>query len=94
MRHAPGCSAKNWSRLEGSVIGPIKTLDKMVSGFTVTFKASGGKQVPEQFQGASSDTLVTSIVGGASGEQTGLTATLTIANEESLEIKAKTRAAK
>ena len=77
--------------LEGSVIGPIKTIDSMVSGFTVTYKATAGKQAPEHFEGAAKDTLVTSITGGAS-EQTGLSATLTLTNEERLEIKAKTRA--
>jgi hypothetical protein len=79
--------------LEGSVIGQIKKIDSMVSGFTVTYKQSAGKQVPEQFEGATPDILMTSIVGG-SKEQTGLSATLSITNEEKLEIKAKTRAGK
>ena len=80
--------------VEGSVIGSIKKLDEMVSSFTVTYKQSAGKQAPEQFEGAAPDILMTSIVGGASKEQTGLSATMTITNEEKLEIKAKTRGGK
>jgi hypothetical protein len=85
---APG---KELINLTGSVIGPIKKIDSMVPGFTVTYKQAAGRQVPEAFEGGAKDTLVTSIVGGSS-EQTGLSATLTITNEEALEIKAKTRA--
>jgi hypothetical protein len=79
--------------LEGSVIGPIKKIDSMVSTFTVTYKQSAGHQSPEAFEGAAKDTLVTAITGGSS-EQTGLVATLTLTNEEKLEVKAKTRAGK
>ena len=77
--------------MTGSVIGQVKKFDEMVSSFTVTFKLVKGKQSPEQFEGGANDTLTTAIVGGAT-EATGLTATLTLANEEPLEIKAKTRA--
>ncbi|MHB8235784.1 MAG: hypothetical protein ACYDHT_14125, partial [Solirubrobacteraceae bacterium] len=79
--------------LEGSVIGPVKKIDSMVSSFTVTDKATAGKQAPEAFEGQNKDTLVTAITGGSS-EQAGLTATLALSNEEPLEIKAKTRAGK
>jgi hypothetical protein len=79
--------------LEGSVIGRLKKIDSMVSAFTVSYKATGGRQIPEAFEGQAKDTLITAITAGAS-EQTGLTATLSIANEERLEIKAKTRAGK
>ena len=79
--------------LEGSVIGPVKKIDSMVPTFTIADKATVGKQVPEAFEGQNKDTLVTAITGGSS-EQTGLTATLTLSNEEPLEIKAKTRAGK
>ncbi len=88
-----GLPGKEVVAIEGSAIGPIKVIDSMVSGFTVAFKATAGKQSPEQFEGAAKDTLVTSIVGGAA-EQAGLTATLTLTNEEPLEIKAKTRGGK
>jgi len=84
---------KELINLEGSAIGPIKKLDAMVPSFTVTYKATAGRQVPEQFEGTPKDTLLTAIVGGSS-EQTGLTATLTLTNEERLEIKARTRAGK
>jgi hypothetical protein len=75
------------------VIGRLKKIDSMVSAFTVSYKATGGRQIPEAFEGQAKDTLITAITAGAS-EQTGLTATLSIANEERLEIKAKTRAGK
>jgi hypothetical protein len=87
---APG---KELINLEGSVIGPIKKVDSMVAGFSVAYTSKAGRQAPEAFEGSTKDTLLTSVVGGAS-EQTSLTATLTIANEERLEIKAKTRAGK
>jgi hypothetical protein len=79
--------------LQGSVIGPIAKIDVMVPAFTATYKATAGRQVPEQFEGEAKDTLISAIVGGSS-EQTGLTATLALTNEERLEIKAKTRAGK
>ncbi len=103
LRHEPALATfecttaalpgKELVNLEGSVIGSIKKFDSMVSAFTVTYKATAGKQLPEAFEGAAKDTLVTSVVGG-SAEQTGLTATLTLTNEERLEIKAKTRGGK
>ncbi len=89
----PAVPGKELVNLEGSAIGPIKKIDSMVAGFSVAFTAKAGRQAPEAFEGSAKDTLLTSVVGGAS-EQTGLTATLTIANEERLEIKAKTRAGK
>ena len=88
-----GLPGKELVSLEGSVIGSIKAIDGMVSGFTLAFKAKAGKQLPEAFEGGAKDTLTTSIVGGTS-EQTGLNATLTIADEEEFEIKAKTRVGK
>jgi hypothetical protein len=84
---------KELVKLEGSVIGPIKKIDSMVSSFTVTYKATAGKQLPEAFEDGAKDTLVSAVVAGSS-EQTGLTATLTLTNEERVEIKAKTRAGK
>ncbi len=79
--------------LEGSVIGPIKKFDSMVSTFSVAFSATAGKQLPEAFEGGAKDTLAAAITGGSS-EQTGLAATFTLTNEEPLEIKAKTSAGK
>jgi hypothetical protein len=60
----------------------------MVSAFTITFTGRAGKQTPEAFEGGATDTLLTATVGGAS-EPSALTATLTVSNEEPLEIKAK-----
>jgi hypothetical protein len=85
-----GPTGKELLTVTGSVIGQVKKFDEMVSSFTVTFKLVKGKQSPERFEGGPNDTLTTAIVGGAT-EASGLTATLTLANEERLEIKAKTR---
>jgi hypothetical protein len=60
----------------------------MVSGFTITFTGRAGKQTPESFEGGATDTLLTSTVGGAS-EPSALTSTLSLSDEEPLEIKAK-----
>ncbi len=75
--------------LEGSVIGAVKKLDAPVAGFTVTFKQHAGSQLPEAFEGGAADTLSTAILGGGS-EPTGLAATLSLSDEEPLEIKAET----
>ena len=57
----------------------------------VTYKATAGRQAPEQFESGLKDTLSTSVVSGLEKtvEQAGLTATVTITSEEPLEIKAK-----
>jgi hypothetical protein len=88
-----GLGGKELLTLEGSVIGPVKRIDKMASSFTISFKAVSGLQQPERFEGGLKDTLVTNVVAGTekTSEQTGLTATATISNEEPLEIKAKTQ---
>jgi len=64
MHDGRAAGAKNWSTSKASAIGPIKKIDAMVPGFTVSDKATTGKQVPEQFEGAAKDTLTTAIVGG------------------------------
>jgi len=71
--------------VSGSVISPVTAADKMLTEFKVKSKAIAGKQVPEEFEGGSKDTLTL----GKSGaeEQAGLTATDVIADEEALEIK-------
>lgn len=88
-----GLPGKELLKLEGSVIGPIAKIDEMVNSFTVTFQQDAGHQLPEQFENTAPDTLTTNTIGGST-EQTGLAATLTLKNEEPLEIKAKTRAGK
>jgi hypothetical protein len=74
--------------IEGSVIAPIKRVDKMEEELTLKYKQTGGKQVPEMFSGGAKDTLTTNIVGGTA-EQTGLSGLVEITNEELIEIKAK-----
>jgi hypothetical protein len=85
---APGLPGKELLTVEGSVIGQIAKLDEMVAGFTITYAGRAGRQVPEAFEGGATDTLLTSTVGGAS-EPSALTSTVTVSDEEPLEIKAK-----
>ena len=58
---------------------------------TVKFKATEGRQAPEQFEEGVKDTLLEKLVAGTTttSEQAGLTATLKLKNEEEMEIKAK-----
>ncbi len=72
--------------MTGSVIAPVSAVDKMSMTFQVTFKASRGKQAPEQFEGGVRDTL--SVLTGSAEEQAGLAMSASIGNEEPLEIKA------
>lgn len=72
--------------LTGSVIVPVSGVDKMTAAFKLKFKASKGKQVPEQLEGGTRDTL-SLLVAGAE-EQAGLTMSDSLADEEPLEIKA------
>jgi hypothetical protein len=85
---APGVPGKELLTVEGSVIGQIAKLDEMASGFTITFTGRAGKQTPEAFEGGATDTLLTSTVGRAS-EPSVLTSTLSLSDEEPLELKAK-----
>lgn len=78
--------------LEGSLIGQIMPIDRMTSGFKVKYKTSGGKQSVEKFEGGAKDTLTATTIGPLLekiSEETTLTGTHTVANEEPLEIKAK-----
>jgi hypothetical protein len=69
----------------GSVIGAVTAINKMVTSLSLTYSASGGKQIPEQFEEEPKDTLV-STYGGGPAEQTGLTTKLKLANEEKIEV--------
>jgi hypothetical protein len=69
----------------GSVIAPIKPVNKMTTVFTLKFKAAKGKQKPEAFAASNQDTL--SFVTSSAEEQAGLTMTAPISNSEALEIK-------
>lgn len=94
--------------VEGSVIGEIKAgffssdINKMSIHGAVNYKATGGKQLPEAFEGQPNDTLTTAATGleTKAAEQTGLTTPLETlsglgesveseANQEPLEVKTK-----
>ena len=71
--------------VEGSVIAPLKPVDAMTEGFTLTYRALAGNQLPERFEGGLKDTLTTTL--GTAAEQSGLTTKLKLASEEKLEVK-------
>ena len=78
--------------LEGSVIGRATPIDQMVSAFEVLYKQSGGKQIPEFFEGAGREVLTlttTPFIGPAISEQAGLRSRGVRTGAEPLEIKAK-----
>jgi len=85
--------------IEGSAIGLIRPVDVMRELFKLSYLATGGKQVPEKFEGEPKDTLTQKWLSGVElvSEQVGLTIIgveekpkpLMIENEEPLEIKAK-----
>jgi hypothetical protein len=79
--------------LEGSVIGQIQPLNAMRTEYRLRYKAEGGKQIPESFEGGENDTLKAKLVSGLAAP-TEVPAALRIklvelVNEEALEIKAK-----
>ncbi len=73
--------------ITGGVIASYASVNKMVASFTVTFKATSGKQAPEAFEGGKTQ-LLSMAIGEAAPEQTGLKAADKATNQESLEIKA------
>jgi hypothetical protein len=77
--------------VEGSVIGRITPINHMVEEFKTVYKAPGGKQVPQQFEGGAKDTMTAKLLVGleTKTEEIGLKAIRVDVNEESLEIKAK-----
>jgi hypothetical protein len=91
VKHSPSlvaaeCGAtKEAVVVEGSVIGPFGTVDKMVAANTVKYKATAGKQAPEGFEGGPNDTLLAHF--GTGSEQAGLTGVEKVTNGEKLEIK-------
>ena len=58
-----------------------------MASFTVSFKATAGKQSPEAFEGGKAE-LLSMVIGESAPEQTGLKAADKVSNQESLEIKA------
>jgi opacity protein-like surface antigen len=81
------------ARLEGSVIGQIKPIDKMTTEANLVLAVrTTGAQLPEQFEGGPKDTLSTTFMSGT--ESTTAPSTLAIKaetghNAAPLEIKAK-----
>ncbi len=86
-----GLGGKEVVLLEGSVIGSVKTIDKMTSQFTETYTERAGLQVPEQFESGLEDTLTTTTISGLekTAEQAGLKLVMSTTNGQALEIKAK-----
>ncbi len=80
------CAAAGAVTVEGSLLVP-DAADKMISSTTLLFKATAGKQKPENFEGAPREVLFASI-GGKAREQMGATMTLTQLSEEKVEVNA------
>jgi hypothetical protein len=80
-------------RVDGSVIGRVKPINKMSTTSSVLFTTtSSGKQLPEKFQGEPNDTLTTTFMSGlesSSGASTLKILGETAKNSVPLEIKAK-----
>jgi hypothetical protein len=73
--------------LSGSVIGTVTgVIDRMALTSSLKFKASKGKQAPEQFEGGGSSVL--SAAAGGEAEQAGLTTSESNTNEEAVEVRA------
>jgi alpha-tubulin suppressor-like RCC1 family protein len=68
----------------GSVIAKIKT-NEMLSNTTLTLEAKEGKQKPSHLDGGPTEVLETLFAGGKL-EQTGLSTSITQANEEAVEV--------
>lgn len=79
--------------VEGSVIAPIKPTDKMTEEFKVLYKevkGSPGKQAVESFEGGANDTLSSTFTNSGLEkvtEPTALSSSLSIGNEEAIEIR-------
>jgi hypothetical protein len=80
--------------IEGSVIGRIKFLNKMLKSNGALYSQKAGKQIPESFIGGVKDTLVESVTAVSeplkkTSEQVGFSGSGEIENGEAIEIKAK-----
>jgi hypothetical protein len=76
--------------VHGSVIAPVTPANKMSTTFAQKFKAAKGLQKPTSFEGQPEDTLTMTTVLSKTEkteEKAGLTLTLTITNQEPLEIR-------
>jgi subtilase family protein len=78
--------------IQGSAIAPVTPVNMMAEQMTLTYSMASGKQLPEMFEGAEADTLTMKLRTGLEEtvEPSGLSANLTVRNEESLEVKAQT----
>jgi hypothetical protein len=87
----PGTPPELQGTLEGSVIAPITKTGVMTPEFSLLYKAAGGKQIPEKFEGGPVDTLTLKVLtsGGSTTETAVLKTKATLPNEEPLEIKTK-----
>lgn len=78
--------------IEGSFIGQVRPIDKVVEEFKGTYRALHGHQVPEGFEGAAKDTLTANFLVGLEpvSEQIGYSSSAVeeVSALEGLEIKA------
>lgn len=72
--------------LAGSVIAPVKPVNKMVGAFSLKLKGKKGRQSPERLEGAPQDVL--RFITSSGEEQAGLTAADALSGEEAIEVKA------
>jgi hypothetical protein len=78
--------------LEGSVIGRIRPVNRMLEETKLGYKASALKQVPEAFEGGVKDTLTAKLIEGVTTTTEELVLVnplVEIVNEEPLEIKTR-----
>lgn len=80
------CAGKAAS-VDGSLVVPVTTLDRMSASFKLKASASGGVQSPESFEVGPKQVLTYRPSGGPE-EQAGLTTAVTANNAEPVEIKA------
>lgn len=77
--------------IEGSVIAPIKPIDRATETFHLQYKVTAGKQAVEQFEGGPTDTLTVKLLEGTETktESIGLRTIVEDENAEPVELKAK-----
>jgi FG-GAP repeat len=73
-------------QLAGGVVGTVTKLDAMTTALKLKLKATKGKQAPEALEGMAPETIA--LISSHGEEQAGLTTTISLSNEEALEIKA------
>jgi alpha-tubulin suppressor-like RCC1 family protein len=80
------CGA-NAIAVTGELIAPIASVDKMGTSTKLKVKQKKGHQEPEQLEGAGKEVLVFKV--GDSEQQAGLAVSMTLSNEEPVEIRAE-----